>query len=454
MERLRELPREYGVWTALFTVVATMVGAGILTASGLAIRSTGNHQAVLLIWTIGGVLALAGAFTVAEMGAAMPRVGGDYIFVREAFGPAIAFVYGWSTLLFGFAGPLAILSLQTVRYLFDPIVRLEGKLFLGVDASLVVATLLIAIFTATHCFGHRESAWVQSGTTIFKLVTLLGLALAGLIWGSGSWRHWTEGKPWSEQRPDQLAQMLVYVMYSYSGWNGAVYLAGEVRDPARTLPRAILGGCGAVAAIYIIVNLAYAYALDPNRLMAMSEAEVEPIARLATDQLFSSGASEAIAILLGLGILSSISAYIFTGARIAFAMAQDGMLPRFASTTHATRDTPVAATLTLGLISSLFIWAGPFQRLLQSTSIGLAVLSALMVGAVFPLRRRSDYRPAFRMPLFPLPPIVFLLAATWMTAAATISDPLPSLACLASMAAGLPIYWIFLRPSKSNPSAS
>lgn len=439
------LPRRFGFWTGLFVVVASMVGSGILTTSGYTLRDTASPAALLLVWGAGGVLALCGSLTLTELATAMPRVGGEYVFVREGFGPAAAFLYGWSTQILGFAGPIAIVATISVDYLAAPLVEWSSDAaILSPQGRRLAATLLVAGFTLAHCLGHRQSAWVQSATTLFKMLTLVGLAIAGLAFGKGSWEHFETGRALVEQRPAVLATALVYVMYGYTGWNGAVYLAGEIMDPPRLLPRCLLAGCLLVTAIYLLVNLAYAYAIDPWEAAAMRPNQVRPVAEVAVRKLFGPGPATAISLLLGFGLLSTLSAFILTGSRVAFVMARDGLLPEIAGALHATRGTPVPATIVQGVLAAGMLWSGPFQTLLDYTSVGLAVVAGLVVASIFPLRRRPGYKAPFRAPAYPLPPLVFLASTALMVALAFRDNPLPAGLSLLSIAAGLPVYHLFV----------
>ena len=298
--------------------------------------------------------------------------------------------------------------------------------------------------SAVHCLGHGESALVQSATTVFKMAGLAGLAVVCILFGKGSWSHLTAGPPVWEQSAGVLAVSLVYVMYGYTGWNGAVYLAGEIQDPPRLLPRSLLAGCLSVTALYLLMNLMYAYTLDPMQLTRMSESQVKPVAELAAKSAFGSGAARPLSVVIGLGILATVSAFILTGSRVAFVMARDGLFPPLIGRLHAGRGTPAAATVLQAAVSCAILWSGRFQAVLDYTGVGLAVIAGLVVASIFPLRRRALERP-FRTPLYPVPPLLFLTATGWMVASSFLQQPVPSLLSLASIACGFPAYALFQR---------
>ncbi|MEX2172647.1 MAG: APC family permease [Pirellulales bacterium] len=447
------LPRKFGFWSGHFLVVASMVGAGILTTSGFTLRDTGNPAALMSLWVVGGLLALCGTVTIAEMATTLPRAGSDYLFVREAFGPSAGVVAGWATFVLGFAAPTALVARLAVSYVSAP---LEDFLTPWISKAILsgiqplLASLLIAGIAIAHCMGHRESAWLQVTATLVKISILIGLIVAGLVIGRGDWNHLNASSwPTSNQWP-ALAIGLIYVGYSYSGWNAAAYIAGEIRDPQRLLPQALISGCLAVVVLYLLVNLTYVYALDPEEMMRRSPGEVERVAELAAEQLFGPRAAAAIAVLLGIGLMASVSAYLLAGPRLTYAMALDGAFPLFASRLHPTRATPAHAIIAQGVLAIGFVWSGPFLTILEYTAVGLAAVSGLVVASIFPLRRRRDLNFPYRMPFFPIPPLLYLGITGWTIAANVIRSEsrAPAILSLATLLLGIPIArWILAAPA-------
>jgi APA family basic amino acid/polyamine antiporter len=433
--------RKFGYWPAFLVVVGSMIGAGILTTSGYTLRDTGNPAALLALWAVGGVVAVCGALTVAELATALPRSGGDYVFVTEGFGPAAGFVSGWATFTLGFAAPTAFIAHVAVGFLIVP--------FAGSLPEKVVplgATVLIVGAAAVHTRGHRHSSRFQVLATLTTAVVLVALGVGGVLFGKGDWDHLSAGGwPTAGQWP-HLAVGLIYVGYAYAGWNAAAYLGGEVRDPVRLLPRCLIGGAAAVTVLYLLVNLAYVYALDPAEMTRKGEAEVEQVADLAAAALFGRPAANLIAAALGVSLVGAVSAYLLAGPRVAFAMARDGAFPAFAGRLHPTRETPVAATLTQAAIAVGLVWSGSTKELLNYTSVGLAALSGLTVASVFPIRRRVDLPHPYRVPLYPLPPLAFLVLILWTVARfATHENPKqrdPALLSLGTLLLGVPLYWV------------
>ena len=442
--------RRFGYWSGHLVVVGSMIGAGILTTSGYTLRETGNPHALIGLWILGGLLALCGAVTVAEIATTLPRSGGDYVFVREAFGPTAGFVSGWATFAIGFAASTAFVADFALTYLLAPF----GDA-IPPWANRLAASALILIIGAVHTLGHTHSSRLQSIATIITIAVLLGLAFGGICCGHGDWSHMSNFKLPTGSHWWALAVGLIYVSYAYTGWNAAAYLAGELRNPARNLPRCLIGGTATVMLLYLLVNLAYVYALNPDTLSEMSEEDVGPVARLAVEALFGRSAADIVAAILGLTLVASVSAYLLTGPRVAFAMARDRMFPGFAGRLHPTRGTTAAATLTQAVLAAALVWTGSSADLLDYAAVGLAVLAGLTVASVFPIRRRRDLIALYRLPLYPLPPLIYLGFTGW-TVAGMLIDPEKRTAALLSICTlllGIPLYLLIGEPIRNAKSA-
>jgi basic amino acid/polyamine antiporter, APA family len=444
------LPRSFGSWTGALVTVASMVGVGILTTSGYTIQATESAPTLLLLWTIGGVLSLCGALAYAEMATGLPRAGGDYVFVREAYGDGVAFAYGWATFLLGFAAPTALIAHACVIYLTMPWhAASSGQTWPGWITPAAATGIVLAI-TALHCGGQRVSAWGQNVTTALK-IGLLCLFVAGGF-AVGDWSQLTMGKPLADQEFGVAVVSLIYVFYAYLGWNASVYLAGEMDDPQRSLPRAILGGGLLVMLLYLALNMTYLLGIGPEGLRNASHAEVEAIAETAGRQLFGPRIAGALSVLIGCGVLASVSAYLLTGSRIGYAMACDGLFPAYAARLSQRYRTPARATITLGLSAVALLWishvaagaADAFRSLLNYTTVGLVLLTSLAVTALFVLRRRG-LPASFRVPLYPLPPLAFLLITGVLMYYAIRLNPVPTFWGTLSVLSGWPVYVVSRR---------
>ncbi len=432
-----------------------MVGAGILTGPGFTLQQTGNPWGLLAIWIVGGIMALSGALCLAEMATALPRMGGDYVFVREAFGRDTGAVAGWATFFLGFAAPTAVVARLSANYLTAPFGEISTDYippWLWAYREPVVATLLIFLLSMVHCLGAAESAALQAITTLAKVMMLLGLAGVGFFLGKGDWGHFSAGHWPQTGEWSALGTGLAYVGYAYAGWNGAAYLAGEIRDPRRQLPYALVGGCLAVTALYLLLNGFYVWAIDMKQIQSLAPGEAGRIAEIAAKESLGPSVAGVVAILFGLGLVASASAYLLTGPRVVVAMALDGAFPRFAGALLVSRGTPAMATACQAVVSILCCWSGSFLELLDYTSVGLTAVSALVVASIIPLRRRTDLAPAFRVWFHPLPAILYLVLSGWTIGVMVMDQDrrLPSLLSLLTMALGIPAArWVLANGRKA-----
>jgi len=434
----RELQREFGLSTATYVVIASMVGTGILISPGYMMLSLGNYPLIFGLWALGGMLALCGALCVAELAAALPRAGGEYVFLREAYGPMPAFLSGWTSFFLGFSAPLAVAGYIAAMYLLTPF-GLAQK-----DAGhllRIVAAIIIVAITVPNLFGHRQSAWTQNLTTMLKLGLFVVLAAAALLFGKGQLSHITAGQPIANVGVGTAVTQLFYVMFAYSGWNAASYVAGEVKNPARTLPRSLLLGAGSVIVLYLALNLVFAYAV-PLADVGLDNAERVP--QLAVENLFGRGAARVFSILLGLAFLATVSAFVITGPRVYYAMAKDGLFPSLAGHVSAKGQVPTYAMSLQSLCAILILFVTDFQNLYQYAAVGLSLFALLFVGAVYVLRwRRPEISRPFRVPGYPIVPAIFMIVTLFMAVFAFTQWPKPSLCSLGSILVGIPVYYLW-----------
>ncbi len=330
-EASREGPR-FGLATATFVVVSSMIGTGVLTTSGFTVYFVGSNQLMLILWVVGGVLALCGALTLCELSAALPRSGGDYVFLSEAYGPLAAFLSGWVSFLIGFGGPIAASASAAAKYLLAPLRLGDASAGVAQPAAASVAIIVLAVI---HCRGRGSTIRAQVGMTALKIGILSVLAVAGLAAGWGRWENFADRPPLSSGLIITMASSLVYISYAYTGWNAASYLAGEIDRPQEKMPRAILLGTGLVLALYLALNTSYALALSAADIRAIvgtpeNVNAIAPIAQIAVDRLYGHRIADPLSAAIGVTLLASVSAYILTGPRVAYAMARAGQFPEAA----------------------------------------------------------------------------------------------------------------------------
>lgn len=441
------LPTGFGTPTATFIVVSSMVGVGVLTTSGFTVLSTGSNAVMLGLWAIGGLIAVCGALTQCELSAAMPRVGGDYVFLREAYGPLVAFLSGWVSYLIGFAAPIAVAASASARYLLGPF-GLAPEVGWVVERA--VASVTILTFAAIHTSGQSRTAKVQAVITMTKISVLVIFAIAGCVAGSGRWSNLNDFASAKPGRDGFVAMLfsLVYIGYGYTGWNSASYIASEIHEPQKRLPRAILIGTGGVTLLYLALNVVYALALSAGDIQALVKAggpdAIAPIAERAAERLFSPTIAKLVAIVTGVMLWSTVSAYILTGPRVLYAMAQSGQFPAFAGKLWQRTKTPATATILQVGWALVLLWSGTFGDILVYAGVGLAIFSMLTVAAIFPLRiRRPDLPRPFVCPLYPLVPLGFIVPTLALTCAAFSQAFWPSLYALGSILMGIPVYYLW-----------
>jgi APA family basic amino acid/polyamine antiporter len=444
-------PRGYGAAMAVYVVVSSMVGVGILTTSGFTVAAVGSNQLMIALWLGGGVVALCGALSVAEMAAALPASGGDYVYLYQAYGPLPAFLSGWVSFLIGFAGPIAASAFASATYLLAPL-GLTGPT--GRLAHLGLATAAILTFAVIHTSGQHHSRWAHSAVTLLKLVVLLTFVLAGLAVGWRTMANLADRPPIDLKVTSAMLFSLVYISYGYTGWNAPAYITGEVKDPGRTLPRAILIGTVGVTLLYLGLNTVYALALEAADVRAIAEKDgfnaVTPIAELAAKRLFGRSVSAPLSVAFGLTLLASLSAYVLTGPQVAYAMARAGHFPAGGHLSARTK-TPTTATVMQVAWALVLLWSGSFESIVIYASVGLALFSILSVSSVYALRRkRSDLPRPFLTPGYPVTPAIFLVVTTVLTLAAFVERPIASICSLLSILAGVPVYYLWTRRGKDK----
>ncbi len=434
-------PASYGLATATWVVVAGMVGTGVLTMSGYTVLSVRSNQLMLFLWVVGGIVALCGAFAAAELGASLPRSGGDYVFLREAYGPFAAFLSGWVSFLIGFGGPIAIAASASARYVLAPFAIRPSMLPYAINA---LATVSIIAFAVIHVLGRTLSVRAQALSTIVKLGLLILYVVFGLIAGRRGVSHLADRPPIDSQLLMAMLFSLVYVSYAYTGWNTAAYIAGEIKNPKRNLPLALIGGTAGVALLYLAINLVYATAFSASDIVAFGPEKVAEIAGLAATSLYGKKIGDPLSVAIGLMLYSSLSAYVLTGPRVLYAMAREGQFPSVAARLTKRARTPAIATAIQSTWSIFLLWVAPFETILEYASVGLAIFSMLTISSVYVLRyRRPDLPRPFRAPGYPVTPAIYLIVTAMLTAAAFAMKPIPSLCALACVLIGVPVYWLW-----------
>ncbi len=427
------------VFTAACVLVSNMIGTGIFGTTGFMARDLGNPMLILILWALGGVFALLGALAYSELGAALPQAGGEYVYLREAYGPVWGFLSGWTSFTIGFSAAIAscaylfAIHLQELLFGHDPAAP-SNELF-----NKVIALLMVWTLTTVHVAGVRAGGFVQRILTILKVASILALFTAGLFGKGGQWSYLTNGRPDASFSISKVLIAFLFVTFSYSGWNAAGYIASEIDRPERNIPRATIWGTLCVMVLYLSLNVFYLHALPVSALAAEP---VEPVAQKAAAALLGDLGGRLVTAMLCVSILGAASAMIWTGPRVYCAMARDGVLPRIFAATDRATGTPAKSIVLQSLWISILILAGAFEALVVYAGFVLVVFSALAVVGVIVLRVRQPQLPRpFRTWLYPLSPLLYgavALAVMWVTLRIR---PYESLLGVATVAVGLPLYW-------------
>ncbi len=452
------LPRRLSVWSTGAVLVGSTIGSGIFRVPSVAAAEGGTVGAVVLLWTAGALLTLFGALTVAELAALFPRSGGTYVYLKEAFGPLAAFLFGWTRLLVIQPALLGGIALIFASY---------AGVFLPLGEAGVRGVAILAVLTvgAANCRSVLLGAAIQNLSTLAKVVALVGLALVVFALGDpagGSFAEGMAGSAPGDRAPGAGSPLLpgswtgfgvalIAVLWAYDGWADATYIAGEVRDPERALPRALVGGFAVVAAVYLLLNAAYLYVL-PLEAIATSELVAGDAAR----SVLGPAGARVVAALVLLSTFGALNGTMMSGPRVFFALGQDGLFFRRVGAVHPTARTPHVAILLATGLGVAHVSVRNFEELASAFILGLWPFYMLAVLAVFSLRRtRPGLARPYRTWGYPTIPLLFLAASAAMLLNALVTQPLPTLVSFAIIAAGIPVFWGWRRLTASpTPDAA
>jgi APA family basic amino acid/polyamine antiporter len=435
------LPRRIGWFTAGCVLVSNVVGTGIFTTTGFMARDLGDPGLILSVWLVGGLIALAGALSYSELGAALPVAGGEYVYLRRAYGPFIGFLSGWTSFAVGFSAAIAAGAMGFAAYV-NQLFHVDGER--GPLATAMALALLWSI-TAFHVAGRGTGGLLQRALTILNMGAILSLMAAGLLAGGGDWRHLNLSDLRTTPSIGLSIVSLIFALYAYSGWNAAVYLAGEVTEPARTIPRALIGGTLFVMGLYLALNIFYFYALPVTEL---AKPPLVPVATKVAVALLGADAARFVTMILCLLLTGAVSAMVWAGPRVYYAMATDGVIPSYFGRTSGTGGTLINAILLQSLWASVLILSGSFERLVIYSGTVLMIFNALAVGAVLVLRRKEPDLPRpYRTPLYPFVPVFFILMSLVIIWNAVSERPLEAGLGIATVLAGTPLYLLWRKLS-------
>ncbi|MFN8061827.1 MAG: amino acid permease [Vicinamibacterales bacterium] len=438
------LVRRLGPIDAAAIVVSNVIGGGIFFVPIQVAQMVPDPAAMLAVWALGGALALAGAMSYAELAALRPRAGGEYVYLREAFGAPAAFLTGWTSFVAGFSGAIAASAVGLADYIgrFLPAAADRSPLLsvpvpfapLVVSRQSLVALTAIAALSFIHVRGLGPGRLVQNTLAVLKTTGLVLLVALGLTLGHGSLSHFAAPGP---VPVSSWVLALVPIMFSYSGWNAAAYVAEEIASPGRNVPLALGIGTVTVVAIYLALNTLYLYAMPLADLASLKRGIVDETA----DRLFGFAIGNLLSVFTIVSIAASISAMIFAGPRVYYAMARDGLFFPRAATVHPTFRTPHVAIVAQSVWSGVLVLSGSLAELVGYTGFAVVLFSGIAVLGLVVLRRRHPDEPRpFRAWGYPLSPAVFVGAAAVMLGNQLWRDPVTVAKGLVVIGAGVPLY--------------
>ena len=432
------LPRRLGFWSAVAVLVGSTIGSGIFRSpAGIADRLPGP-LALASVWVMGGLFALCGALTLAEVGSAYPETGGVYVYIREGFGRMPAFLFGWSELVIIRAASLGAIAITFAEYAF----RVAG--YNPTTAPIdnyahYLAAVAIAALGAVNIIGVRWSSLVLNLTTVAKYGGLLFIILFALAIGlPRTGGYYTPVAPSGSFALPAFGLALVSTLWAYDGWADLSFVAGEVRDPQRNIPRALITGTLAVIGIYLLANLAYL------AVMPVSEVRRSPlVAADVAQRLLGTPGVAFVGVTVMLSTFGTLTGSLLTAPRIFFAMADDGLFFRRVAAVHPKFQTPYVAIGLSSALGVIFVLLRSFEQLADTFVTAIVPFYALGVASIFVLRRRQGYRPAFRVPGYPVVPLLFVMSTVYLLVNALVSPSSrwATAAVLGVVVAGIPVYY-------------
>jgi APA family basic amino acid/polyamine antiporter len=445
------LDRRLGRFDAAAIIVSNVIGGGILFTPPQVAAAVLSAPLFLSTWIAGGLLAFAGAMAYAELAALRPRAGGEYVYLRDAYGPLLAFLSGWTSFIAGFSGAIAtaavILAVYVGRFLpaagvstpFFTVPLLPGVVSLSFSPQTVVALAAIWGLAWVHLRGVGHGRVVGNVLATLKVAAFVLFIAFGFSFGEGSLANIAEPGVAS---PTGWLLALIPVMFTYSGWNAAAYVAEEIRDPGTNLPQALAMGTAAVIAIYLFMNALYLYVFPISQLAAISGSVLDVIA----DRLLGTAAGNVMGVVSIVSLLASISAMTFAGPRVYFAMARDGVFFPRAARVHERYRTPAVAIVAQATWSSMLVLSAGAAALVNYTGFAIVLFSGIAVLALFVLRRRNpDAERPFRAWGYPLAPAIYVTVSAIILANGLYRTPGPTGAGVLVILAGIPLYLLFRR---------
>jgi len=436
------LKRKLGLFPAANIVIANIIGAGIFTTSGLLMAELKSPLLMLLLWVVGGGIALCGAISYGELGAAMPGSGGEYLFLSRLYHPLFGFLSGWVSFTVGFSAPIAASAIGFSEYFSRAI-----PYFNSTPSQKLLSIAVIILFTVVHLLGIEFGSLVQNYLTILKILLVVGLIGAGFLAGGGDMGNLSLGEGLEEGMGGwkTIGLSLMWIMFAYSGWNASTYIGSEIKNPARNLPGSLVIGTVVVVLLYFALNVLFLYAIPPAEMEG-----VISVGGLAMGKLFGLSADIVFSLLISFALFSSLSAFMIIVPRVYYSMASDGLLFKSIAKINPRFGVPSTAILLQSAIAIVLSLSGTFEQILTYMGFALGIFPLLSVAGVIKLRLTG--KSSLKMPGFPFIQVAFVAIGIFILVLAFMEKPLESFVAILTVIAGIPAYLFFKRGSKEAPS--
>lgn len=419
--------------TGIAIVVANMIGTGAFTSLGFQLKDLNNPSVVLTLWVLGGILALSGAFSYAEVGTVISKSGGEYAFLSKIYNPLIGYLSGWISLTVGFAAPIALAAIAFSEYF--PFGNFNVKW---------MSIALVAVITLIHTRSLKLSAEFQNISTLLKVILIVIIISIGLVLPEHSGNEIVSSKGYfTELTSTAFAIALIYVSYSYSGWNAAAYITEEFENPLKSLPKALIGGTILVTVLYTLLQYVFLKHVPVENLAGQLN-----VGTIATQQMLGEKVGNFFGLAISLLLISGISAMVWVGPRVTSSIAKEHCLWSYFQAQE--NGIPKRALWLQFGISALLLLTGTFEQIMIYCGILLTASSLMTVLGVFKLRKQNQQRIGFKSPLFPLFQIVFILLSVWMIVYALINNPLETALGMSNLLIGTGTYFWSKKLKKSN----
>jgi len=465
------LTRGVGAWGAIAVNVANMIGTGVFLKTRVMTCNVGSAKTVLVVWIAAGLLSLAGTFSYSEIAAMMPEAGGDYVYLRRAYGRAVAFLYGWMTFAVAKAGSQAALAVGLAIFMNVAMGgvlehwRVQGSLLghhLGISGLTLVALATIWIVALINCASVSAGGRTAVALTVAKVALVLGVGIAAFAFAPGNWSNLQgsgltgtcEGVADSARGGIAgFGAAMLGALWAYDGWNNVAPLSGEIRDPQRNLPRAFIGGMLVVASLYLFVNIAYFYALTPAEIASVPR--TSSVATEVLKRFLGPIAVSMTAIALMISSFGSLHASVLANSRVPFAMARDGLFFRGLARLSPRANVPARAIIAQAAWGSVLALSGSYDNLTDSVIFASWLFYGLSTASLFIFRRTMPDAPRpYKALGYPLVPVIFVLVTAALLVNTFIAAPREALQGMAVLIAGLPLYWYWSRRLTSIPQGS